>query len=160
MRSPKAECEIYMDAPIEIVWEVMTDVARYSEWNPFIVAVGGEMRLGALVTLHVAWAGGGGATAVELVTRLDPPAMVQGGGERRAVMEYRFTGWLSRMKLVNGSRLQALEQAPGAPTRYQTTEIFRGLLAGAIPLAKVQKGFELHARALKQRAETLAGRVA
>jgi hypothetical protein len=156
MKSPRAEWEIEIHAPIGVVWAAMTDVARYPEWNPFIVAVGGEMRLGAVVTLHVAWAGGGGTTAVERVTRLDPPAQAESGGAQRAAMEYRFTGWLSRLNLVNGSRLQALEQAPGAPTLYRTTEIFRGLLAAAVPLAKVQKGFELHARALKQRAEALA----
>jgi hypothetical protein len=70
-------------------------------------------------------------------------------------MEYIFTGWLPRLMLVRGSRLQALEQPAGGPTVYTTSERFGGLLARAVPLKKVQRGFEQHGLALKARAESL-----
>src|SRR5262245_53095997 len=134
----KAEFSIAIDAPIETVWRVMTDLARYSEWNPFVVKIDGPLEVGGALKLEVQWESGGGASTVEVVTRLDAPS----GG--RAAMEYVFTGWLPRLALVRGSRLQALEQEPGKPTVYTTTEHFSGLLAGAIPLKKVRRGFQQH----------------
>jgi hypothetical protein len=156
---PVAEFSIAIDAPIEAVWAVMTDLPRYPEWNPFIVRIEANeptLRLGSELKLDVRWAQGGGAHTVEVVTRFEPPGPAA-GGPRRAAMEYLFTGWLPRLSLVKGARLQALEQAPGASsTTYRTFEGFQGLLARAVPLARVQNGFERHAHALKARAESLA----
>src|SRR5207245_6493043 len=157
---PVAESTIAIDAPIDVVWSVMTDVARYREWNPFIIAVelrdGGALAVGSALTLHVRAPGERwGVSTIEVVTRLEAPPPAT-DGPRRAAMEYLFTGWLDRLALVRGSRLQALDQAPGMPTIYRTTEQFRGLLARAVPLARVQRGFDAHAAALKQRAEAHA----
>src|SRR5262245_49548357 len=159
MAPPLADYAIAIEAPIEVVWAVMADLPRYREWNPFVVDI--ELRdralaVGSALKLHVRWGSGGGTSTVEVVTRLEPPRATDDGAQR-AAMEYLFTGWLPRLSLVKGARLQALEQAPGAPTTtYRTSELFRGLLARGVPLGKVQKGFEAHARALKQRAEALA----
>jgi uncharacterized protein YndB with AHSA1/START domain len=150
-----AATSVDIDAPIEAVWSVMTDFARYPEWNPFVVAIqllDGELRQGSTLGLHVRWAGGGEEHTVEQVTRLEPPS---GSGMRRATMEYRFTGWLVRLGLVRGSRMQMIEQPARGATTYRTSELFHGWLAAAVPLAKVQQGFELHARALKRRTELL-----
>jgi hypothetical protein len=150
--SPIAAATVEIDAPIDVVWDVMTDAARYPEWNPFVVElrpVGGELQVGGPIELQVRWARGGGARTIEVVSRLDPPR------SGRAAMEYRFVGWLPRLALVRGSRLQSIEQPAGGPTTYRTSERFTGLLARRVPLAKVQDGFERHARALKARAEAL-----
>lgn len=157
MARPTADCSIVIDAPIDVVWSVMTDFPRYGEWNPFLVSIrprdGGAVRVGTAVSLHVRWSDGGEERTIEVVTQLDPPS--PSGAPRRAVMEYRYTGLLPRLQLVKGARAQTLEQAPGGPTIYRTHEAFRGLIAFAVPLAKVQDGFERHAAALKARAESL-----
>ncbi len=158
MAAPIAEAVIEIAAPIDLVWSVMTDVPRYPEWNPFVVdirPVHGDFAVGAPIALTVKWSRGGGASTIEVVDRLDPPAP-GADAVQRALMEYRFVGWLPRLALVRGSRQQALEQRPGGATTYRTTERFTGLLARGVPLAKVQDGFERHARALKARAESLA----
>lgn len=157
MAPPFAEAAVEIAAPIDVVWRVMTDLPRYPEWNPFVVAIeprGGALRVGTAIALTVRWAGRGGARTLEVVDRLDAPA--RDGEVQRALMEYRFVGWLPRLALVRGSRQQSLEQAPGGATTYRTSERFTGLLARAVPLARVQDGFERHARALKARAESLA----
>jgi hypothetical protein len=135
----------------------MTDLAHYGEWNPFVVGVRAReqpVRVGTLLELEVKWGAGGGARTVERVIRLEPPAAA--GEGQKAVLEYCFTGFLPRFHLVSGSRAQELQQAtPQAPTVYRTHEPFFGLLARAVPLKKVQAGFEQHARALKTRVESL-----
>jgi uncharacterized protein YndB with AHSA1/START domain len=160
MASPTAEHSVAIDAPIDVVWSVMTDLPRYGEWNPFVVSItrrdSAPMRVGTAVSLHVRWSDGGEERTVEVVTRLEPPGRGSSSDARRATMEYRYTGWLPRLHLVEGSRLQTLEQAPGGRTVYRTLEVFRGLLAFAVPLAKVQDGFERHAAALAARAQALA----
>ena len=157
MAAPFAEAAVEIAAPIDVVWRVMTDLPRYREWNPFVVAiepVDGAFRVGTAIALTVKWGRRGGASTIEVVDRLDGPA--PDGEVQRALMEYRFVGWLPRLALVRGSRQQQLEQRPGGPTTYRTSERFTGLLARGVPLAKVQDGFERHARALKARAESLA----
>jgi hypothetical protein len=156
--TPHAEATVEIDAPIDLVWKVMTDAARYGEWNPFVVELkpdGGALAVGGKIALRVRWGRGGGAETIEQVTRLEAPSP-DVSGARRSIMEYEYLGWLPRLALVRGSRLQVLEQRPGKPTIYRTSETFTGLLARGVPLAKVQDGFERHARALKQRAESLA----
>lgn len=137
----------------------MLDVEAYGQWNPFVFKVDaapGEMRLGSAFKLHVRWSQGGGATSNEEVTRLDPPRPE--GTCSRAYWEYRFAGWLDRLGLVRAIRIQHLEQSPGGPTIWRTREEFRGALTAFLPLTKIQAGFDTHAAALKQRAESLVGR--
>src|SRR6185369_15347677 len=117
------------------------------------------VRVGSAVSLHVRWSGGGEARTVEIVTRLESPSpAAESGLPRSALLEYRFTGWLPRLRLIECSRRQTLEQAPGGQTIYRTHEAFHGLLRSAVPLTKVQDGFERHAAALKARAERGADR--
>jgi uncharacterized protein YndB with AHSA1/START domain len=134
-----------IDAPIELVWRVITDVASYGEWSPFVVRVEGEPQVGAKLRLHVRWSKGGGATVGAQVTRFDPPN----------AFDYREVGPLDRLGLVRALRVQTLEERDGK-THYETREEFRGPLRALLPLADVQDGFERHAQALKQRAEALA----
>ena len=154
MPSPVAETSIEIHAPERVVWSVMLDLARYREWNPFIVDVAAPetVAVGSRLRLSVRWSDGGTASSGEIVTKLDAPT----DGNRQALLEYRFTGWLARLALVRATRSQTLERTAQGGTRYHTREQFGGLLAGAIPLKKVQDGFERHAQALKARAEKLA----
>ncbi len=44
----RTESEI--DAPVEAVWATLTDLAAYSDWNPFIVADEGRAAVGERLT--------------------------------------------------------------------------------------------------------------
>src|SRR5215471_6002966 len=160
MAVPTADCSVAIDASIDLVWKIMTDFDRYTEWNPFVVKIerhgGKPVEIGTRVTLHVRWPKGrGGTTTVEVVTRLDAPAATA-DGERRAHLEYRYLGWIPRLHLITGSRVQTLTQLAGGPTTYRSREEFHGLFKGQVPLRRVQGGFEAHAQALKARAEAMA----
>jgi hypothetical protein len=146
---PTATANAEIEAPIEKVWQVMLDVQRYGEWNPFIVKVDadGPVRVGGRFVLHVRWPGGGGARYAEQVTRLDGPSA------GRASWSYVSTRLVSTIGAVRATRVQSLESV-GAKTRYSTREDFSGWLTFALPIKKVQAGFDAHAAALKKRAES------
>ena len=154
-----ASASVSIDAPAELVWNVMLDLDGYGQWNPFIVRVdapgGRAPRVGDPITLHVRFRGGRAVASRERITRIEAPAV--DGAVARALLEYEFYGRLHRVGLVRGRRLQRLEQGADGSTLYRTEERFRGALAFAVPARAVQDGFQRHARALKQRAESLAG---
>src|SRR2546428_3965776 len=56
MKEISAEIEI--EAPPERVWEVLTDFAKFPEWNPFIRQMSGEVRTGAQLHVQLGPTGG------------------------------------------------------------------------------------------------------
>jgi uncharacterized protein YndB with AHSA1/START domain len=151
-----AAASAVIEAPIELVWDVMLDTERYPEWNPFIVRVrlpaDRVPQVGDRLVLHVRWSTGGRARATERITTLVPPSDT---GGRRAQLEYAYGGPVGALRLVRGRRLQELVRLDAGLTTYTTHERLHGPLAALAPLVRVQDGFERHARALKARAESL-----
>jgi hypothetical protein len=152
----EATASTVIEAPMQLVWDVMLDVERYAEWNPFIVRVGLPAKrppeLGDRLVLHVRWRTGGRARSSERIVTLDGP---EASGGRRALLEYEYGGPLSGARLVRGRRRQELNRLQDGITTYSTFERLHGALAWAAPIARVQDGFERHAQALKERAEAL-----
>ena len=44
---------VEIDAPVAVVWQVLTDLDRYAEWNPFTVRIDTTFKLGDPVHLHI-----------------------------------------------------------------------------------------------------------
>ncbi len=155
MQEPQAETLV--DAPIQRVWDVMLDFARYPEWNPFIVKVDRPegVRVGAPVGLHVRWGDGKGLVSPERIGRIEPPALA-GDGRLRGVFGYNFGTLLATLNLVRSERLQIVEQQADGKTLYRSSIKLTGLHAGLTPRAKVQDGFDRQTAALKKRCESLA----
>ena len=151
---PSAAADI--DAPLDTVWAVMTDTARYGEWNPFVVRVDcdGPAEVGKQIRLHVEFAGGRKAVSPERITVVEAP--YDDDGTRRATLAYVYEGWPARLGLVRGTRWQRLSQSPGGTTRYETVEEFSGPLVPLAGPARVEEGFRRHAEALRRRAEQLS----
>ncbi len=145
MSAPSARAVIDIDAPVERVWQVLSTLSAYPEWNPFVVKVDGAAKaeLGKQLVLHVVWSNGRRVSTGELVTRVEP----------NAALAWRFTGVLPSLNLVRAERLQTLTALGAGATRYESVESFSGLLARFVPLAGVVEGFGRMARALKVRAE-------
>lgn len=155
MTHPSATIDI--DAPIDVVWQVMLDTEAYGEWNPFVVRAETPQpaAVGSPIVLHVRWANGKGARSPERITAIEPPATAA-DGTATAVLSYRYEGLPSRLRLVRGVRHQRLAQRAGGPTTYATVEEFSGPLVPLAGPGRVADGFRRHAAALKQRAEALA----
>lgn len=157
MPHPSATIEI--DAPIDVVWQVMLDTDAYGAWNPFVVRAETPhpAAVGNPIVLHVRWADGRGARSPERITAVEPPTTTA-DGTATALLSYRYEGLPSRLRLVRGVRHQRLTQRAGGPTTYDTVEEFSGPLVPLAGPARVADGFRRHAAALKQRAEELAAR--
>lgn len=137
-----------IDAPLDRVFDVLLDFARYAEWNPFVVGVTGEARVGATIVLDVHFHDGRRGRSrehVDVLTRAD----------QRSELAYSFAGTLSTLGLVRARRRHVLTAIDPHRTRYETDELFTGVLVRFVPVAGVQRGFDEAATALKHRAERI-----
>jgi uncharacterized protein YndB with AHSA1/START domain len=64
----------WIDAPPEAVWAVLTDLARYPEWNPLFTAATGDLAAGRRITLHRADGDGPRHPVRARVTAVTPAA--------------------------------------------------------------------------------------
>lgn len=135
-------------APIERVWSILADTARYREWSPFLIDVEGRVAVGEPVTLVVAMHPGRAPIRQrEIVRRWDEGREIRWG----MVMGHRW--------LLEAERYQRLTRIAENETSYETSDAFAGILVPvvfALYRDKIQAGFDATARALKERAESSA----
>lgn len=144
-REIKAEIEI--QAPPESVWKVLTDLATYPIWNPYIYPARGEIRPGAQleITLH------------EGKTVTYRPTVLSVEANRELSWGGRFAGMFERILTIT---LEPIDPADPHGTRLVARELFRGLLllaVGGMP-DDARHGLDLMNRALRERAELLLRR--
>jgi hypothetical protein len=145
MRELRREIEI--DAPPSEVWAVLTDTTSYSEWNPFMPRLAGELHEGSKLDVRIEPPGAKGMTFKPRVLVVEP--------ER----EVRWIGRLGVPRLFDGEHRFRIEPAEGGKSRFIQSERFSGLLVrpfGAT-LDKTEVGFEQMNAALKARVEQRAG---
>ncbi len=155
MPTARPSASITIDAPLELVWEVMLDTEAYAEWNPFVERAETAIpaAVGNPIVLHVRWANGRTTRSPERISGIEPPTTID--GVTTAGLSYVFEGWPAKLGLVRGVRHQVLTQAPGGPTTYDTVEEFSGPLVELAGPDRVADGFRRHAEGLKARAESL-----
>jgi hypothetical protein len=132
---------IDIDAPAERVWRVVTDFARYPEWNPFIVRAAGEQRVGGRLELTITAPDVRAVTFRPRVLDLEPGRLI------------RWKGKLLIPGLFDGRHSLMVEPLDDGRSRFTTHEEVSGILVPV--LGKVmrasQQGFELMAEALSHR---------
>ena len=137
--------QIDIDAPVRKVWELITDLEHYAEWNPFVVMGRGPIRLGEKITVRARPDGTPGKTFHPVITRLVPEK------------ELRWLGHFLVPGLVNGEHIHILEPLGENRTRYIHDDEFSGLLVPVVwekLEAVTRRGFEKMNKALKDRAES------
>lgn len=133
---------IIIDAPVETIWQVLTDWDQYPNWNPFIKKIDGQLQLGNRLTAEIDT-----MTFRPTITTLEAP--------------YAFS-WLGHLwfkGLFDGEHQFRLEALPDGRTRLHHSEQFNGLLVPLFKkqlLGKTKEGFEAMNRALKERVEMVA----
>jgi hypothetical protein len=130
-------------APVQTVWAELSAVTKYSEWNPFITTLQGELVAGSRLKVRIVPPGGRPMTFRPTIT---------------AVEEGKRLEWLGRLVLpgvFDGRHSFLLEDVGEGLTRLTQTEEFSGVL---VPLTRAvlertHAGFEAMNEALRLRAE-------
>lgn len=125
----------------DVVWRVLTDTAKYGEWNPEIVGMSGQLALGERIKASVK-VGSGAVRAVTLrVTIYEPPVRME------------WTGGLP-LGLFTGTRNLTVTGRDGF-VEFRMVVRISGPLAGAMVKAVGDRQAEIDAfsRALKVRVE-------
>ena len=135
--------EVLIDASPAEVWAVLTDFARYREWNPFMVDAAGVPEKGTRLRVTLAPPGGRRIT-------LKPAVTVVTDGEA-----LEWWGHLGVRGLFDGRHRFELRSA-GRGTRLVHSEVFTGVLVPLVARTldrSTTEGFALMNAALKARAE-------
>jgi hypothetical protein len=131
---------IVINASPPRVWSILTDLARYPDWNPTVSAVEGRIATGERVTLRARI--NPGRSFPLTVTVVDP--------HRRMV-------WRGGMPLglFTGERVFSLIPKSDGAVEFSMREAFTGLLAPLIgrSIPDMQPEFDEFAAALKREAE-------
>ena len=140
--------EIDVAAPASRVWAILTDFARYAEWNPFVERIEGRLDVRSLLKVRLRPPGGRAMTIGPRVTFVTPGRAFAWRGKL-----------LSRAVFVGEHRFEVVPVGDDR-ARFVHSEQFSGAL---VPLLKkmlngtTRAGFEAMNRALKERAERPTG---
>lgn len=139
--------EVEIDASPEAVWAVLTDLAGYPEWNPFVVSSQGTAAVGERLTNRFQPPGGKAMTFRPTVT---------------VVQTERVFEWLGRLGfpgVFDGRHRFEIEPIPTG-SRFTQTERFNGALVRFMNKSldtQTVAGFETMNAALRDRAEERSG---
>jgi uncharacterized protein YndB with AHSA1/START domain len=138
---------VEIDAPQQLVWDVLVDYDRYPEWNPYTVRVDTRLEVGADVVLHLPHPDRPGETmtTTEVMRVIDAPHHLQ----------YDTADHLPGIFAV---RDQWVDDLGAGRSSYRTTDVFSGehaQVAFDLQGQWVRDGFDAVAHAIKARAEAL-----
>jgi hypothetical protein len=138
------QASIGIDAPAERVWDVLSDLSRYGDWNPFMTQADGELIEGAKLAIRIQPPGGRQMQFKPTVLEVEP---------RRSVR------WLGRFivpGIFDGEHTLTVEPLGEAAARFTQRERFSGLLPvfSRKLFDRTQAGFEAMNEALKRRCES------
>lgn len=133
---------ITINAPVERVWDVLTNFSRYPQWNPFVQSLTGEVKQGSKIKVKLP-----GMQFSPTVKAFD------------ANKEFRWSGHLFVPGLFDGEHRFELVKKGNAVTEFIHAEKFTGLL---VPLFRkmldgsTKAGFENMNKKLKEEVESRA----
>lgn len=141
------EHEIEIEGTLEQVWNVFMDADRLGEWNPYLLEVTGEVRVGGEIEILIVqdnW--DEPMRLAETVMALDPPN------------GFHWRGSMPPTGLFVTDHSFRLEALAPERVRFVHREEFRGWLAGLLDADEEGKAATL--RAFRGMDEALAARVA
>jgi len=134
-----------INAPAELVWQVIIDFASYPQWNEFCPSIEATLEIGSPVKMQVNL-GDGLQEQVEYITCIEAPHKITWSMENKPGDP------------VHADRSQLVTALDDQRCRYVTYDDFSGDFAPAMVEQlgeRVRDGFNLCARNLKARAESL-----
>ena len=137
---------VEIDAPLDQVWEVVVDLERYGEWNPFCVGAESSLEVGSPIHMKVRLIPGITQSQTETVFEYKP-------NER---FGYGLPG--SFFGAMKSRRFHIVEKIDGGRTRYTSDFKMQGWLSWLVILllgGRLRAGFAANIASLKARAEEL-----
>lgn len=131
-----------IDAPAQVVWDLLTDAASYDDWNDAVISIEGPIAQGG---------------TIKLVSIVNPKRTFK---LKVAAMDSpRRMVWSDGMPLglFKGERTFVVDEGDGS-TEFSMTEEYSGPLAGLITKAipDMTESFDTFADGLKSAAEQTA----
>jgi hypothetical protein len=140
---------VQVRAPAAVVWDVVTDLDRYPEWNPFVVACRSSLVIGAPIDMRV-----------RLVGRFAQPQreeiLVHEAGRRLCYGLRR-----AMFGALASERCHVVESLGPALAHYESRFQLRGALSPVVRALlgrNLARGFAAMTDALVARAEELCAR--
>ncbi len=140
---PKIEHRIGIEAPADVVWEILADIPGWESWNPLYPKAAGVLRIGDALDLTVAIPGE--------PHRAIRPVIVDWVPRDQIHWQLSMMGGL-----VRSVRYLELEVLGESNVIFSNGEIFAGLLGPMIANSKrraIRKGFAALGEALAAKAE-------
>ncbi|MBR8838425.1 MAG: SRPBCC domain-containing protein [Stigonema ocellatum SAG 48.90 = DSM 106950] len=137
--------EIEINSASDKVWEILTNLHDYLNWNPFLIKADGEIKEGSKINIV--------AQPPGLKSMAFSPTIIKAEQNR----ELRWKGKFILPGIFDGDHIFMIEELGGKGVRFIQKEFYSGLL---IPLLgtklenSTRKGFEFMNQAIKKRAES------
>lgn len=138
--------EVEIAAPAQVVWESLTDLAAYQDWNPFIVSAQGRAEVGEKLTNRMQPPGGKAITFKPTVTVVEP------------AVAFEWFGRLGPPGIFDGRHRFDLSATVGGDTILTHSERFDGILVRLMRKSLdtgTLDGFDAMNAALRDRVERL-----
>jgi hypothetical protein len=139
--SSSLHSQVVIHAPPERVWQVLTDLEAYAEWNPFFVNADGELIVGESLELTMQPVGKDQQSFSPELLTLTPG--------RKLVWRGRL--WIPW--LFDGTHSFSIERIGAGSVRFTQHEDFAGIFVPFVGFEPYRQGWELMNAALKRRAE-------
>jgi hypothetical protein len=135
-----------IDAPSNLVWDVLTDFAAYRDWNPSM-EIEGTAQVGTKLIVHMGASGGHGMS-------FKPTVLAASPGQ-----ELRWLGKVGFSRIADGEHYFVLTPNANGSTCLTHGERYSGMLVALIrPFMKKEKsqnGYEDFNRVFKRRVESV-----
>ncbi|MBC8048165.1 MAG: SRPBCC domain-containing protein [Fimbriimonadaceae bacterium] len=144
MAKKELRTEILINAPAQKIWDILTDFAGYSKWNPFIKSIEGKLAVGNKINARMEPPGAKGMTFKPKILTLEKNK------------QFSWLGNLIMPGLFDGEHIFELVDNGNNTTTFIQREKFSGIL---VPLFKkmldvnTKQGFEMMNEKLKELAE-------
>lgn len=133
--------EIDIEAPAKTIWEILTDIERYPDWNPYHVSVAGKLSPDEELSVKIHKPNGENVNIEPHVLRLLPHKELTWGGGIKGIFI--------------GEHVFLLESASRGFTKLIHKERFSGFAVPFASLDAIEEGYNLMNVALKKRAESM-----
>ena len=136
--------ELEINASAERVWHLLTDFAKFPQWNPFIQRVSGEPIAGSRLDVTIQPSGTEATTIRPIVLKAEPNR------------ELRWRGQWLTPGLLDDEHIFTIEPLGIGRVRFTQREIFTGIFSSFADHRRntdTRRGFREMGKALKLRAE-------